>query len=225
MPQKNSIKQYLENGYYHIYNRGVEKRSIFLSDLDYNVFLTYLKEYLLPKDKDALINKLADPQLQWSEKETVLKLLKLKNFFGEVSLLAYCLMPNHFHLLIKQNSADSLNRFMQSLSIRYTMYFNNHYSRVGSLFQGVYKAVLVDTDEQLLHLSRYIHKQALKGETLQYMQPCSYPEYQQKRKSEWVYQNEVLSFFSKYNPALSYKAFMEQQFHSPIIAPLLIDDE
>lgn len=202
MPAKNSRKTYVKNGYYHIYNRGVEKRKIFLDKQDYNVFLSYLKTYLLPKNEKELYEQLSNADISPQEKDEILKLLRLNNFNKEIALLAYCLMPNHFHFFIKQNSPGSIDKFMNSLGTRYTMYFNKKYKRVGSLYQGVYKAVLVDNERQLLHLSRYIHKQAIPN------QPSSYPDYLNLTKSLWVNSEEILSYFSKLNPALSYKNFV-----------------
>src|SRR3989344_1972051 len=152
MPAKNSRKQYLENGYYHIYNRGVEKRKIFLDRQDYSVFLSYLKEYLSPKDENALYSILSDDSSTLQEKDRARKLLRMNNFLQEIILLAYCLMPNHFHFFVKQKSAGSIDKFMNSLGTRYTMYFNKKYKRVGSLYQGVYKGVLVTNQEHYLHL-------------------------------------------------------------------------
>lgn len=157
MASKNSRKTYAEQSYYHIYNRGVEKRHIFLDSQDYGVFLSYLKQYLSPKDEKALSAKLSNPTISAQEKDKVLKLLRLNNFYNEIFLLAFCLMPNHFHFLIKQVGALSIDKFMNSLALRYAVYFNRKYKRIGGLFQDVYKAVSVETDEQLLHLSRYIH--------------------------------------------------------------------
>lgn len=212
MPARNSIKQYAENGYYHIYNRGVEKRQIFLDQQDYAVFLSYLKDYLTPKNEKDLIEKLFDPNLSYKEKDKIIKLLRLNNFFDEIILIAYCLMPNHFHFFVRQKSSNSIDRFMQSLATRYTMYFNRKYKRVGSLFQGVYKAVMVTSEIQFIYLTKYIHRQALasQGETLQ-DQPSSYPEYLGLRTTSWVHPEEVLSYFSKINPKLSYKSFVEEQ--------------
>lgn len=229
MPARNSIKQYAENGYYHLYNRGVEKRLIFLDQQDYLVFLNYLKEYLLPKDEKGLRDQLSNSNTSYKEKDKILKLLRLNNFYEEIILLAYCLMPNHFHFFIKQKSPQSIDKFMQSLSTRYIMYFNRKYNRVGSLFQGVYKAVLVTHHEQFIYLSKYIHKQALRsqGETLQGWQdqPSSYPEYLGKRETEWVHPEEVLSYFSKTNPRLSYQAFVEEiEDDFTIIQDTLLED-
>jgi len=211
MPAKNRLKIYSEGSYYHIYNRGVEKRLIFLDEQDYTVFLSYLKEYLLPKDTQALLKILSNPLTPSFERDKALKLLRLNNFYNELTLLAYCLMPNHYHFLIKQNSNRTIDMFTNSLCTRYTMYFNKKYKRVGALYQGVYKAVLITTDEQLLELSRYIHKQALPTVSSQSFQPSSYPEYLGQRKTPWVKPEGILAFFSQTNPALSYKAFVEQK--------------
>lgn len=139
MPAKNSIKQYVENGYYHLYNRGVEKRNIFLDDQDYSVFLGYIKQYLGPHEG-------SDP----------------KSLVDDIDLIAFCLMPNHFHFLAKQKTIDGITKFMRAICTNYVMYFNKKYERVGTLFQGKYKGVLLDNDTYLLHLSRYIHLNPIK---------------------------------------------------------------
>ena len=222
MPARNSIKQYQENGYYHIYNRGVEKRKIFLDQQDHSVFLSYLKEYLLPKDEKGLYEKLGKPNLSPRERDKIIKTLRLNNFSDEITLLAYCLMPNHFHFFIKQKSSGSIDKFINSLGTRYTMYFNKKYDRVGSLYQGVYKAVQITEEAQFIYLSKYIHKQALsssrlQGEALE-AQPSSYGEYLGIRKTEWISPQEVLSYFSKSNPTLSYQSFVtENQAEDEVI--------
>lgn len=225
MPAKNSQKQYLENGYYHLYNRGVEKRIIFLDNQDYSVFLLYLKQYLLPKNERSLQEKLANKDTSIAEKDKILKLIRLNNFSKELSLLAYCLIPNHFHFLVKQKDAWTIDSFMNSLATRYSMYFNRKYKRVGSLYQGVYKAVLVSSNEQLLHLSRYIHKQALQGEALQIASLSSYLDYLKKTRTEWIRSDEILSFFSKTNPTLSYEAFIKQTEDFDILKEIILDDD
>ena len=203
MPAKNVRKEYLENGYYHLYNRGVEKRIIFLDNQDYSVFLSYLKEYLIPKNEKELWDIISDAKISWVEKEKAIKILRLNNFSKEITLLAYCLMPNHFHFFVKQKNSDSIDKFMNSLCTRYTMYFNKKYKRVGSLYQGVYRAVLVSSEEQFLHLSRYIHKQALSPQGVALRnQPSSYEDYLGLRRTEWVHPEEILAYFSNSNPSL-----------------------
>lgn len=204
MPAKNSRKTYVESGYYHIYNRGVEKRVIFLDKQDYSVFLSYLKSYLLPKDEKTLYEQLSDPNISSATRNKILKMLRLNNFHRELILLAYCLMPNHFHFFVKQKSMGTIDRFMNSLATRYTMYFNRKYKRVGHLYQGVYKAVLITSDKQFIHLSRYIHKQALP------IQPSSYSDYILRSKTEWLHPEEILAYFSKTNKRLSYENFVDE---------------
>ncbi len=229
MPSRNSVKQYTDKGYYHIYNRGVEKRIIFQDIQDYLVFLSYLKDYLIPKNEEELREKLSNPDTSYKEKDKIIKILRLNNFAEEINLLAYCLMPNHFHFLINQNSRISMDKFMNSLATRYSMYFNHKYKRVGPLYQDVYKAVLVTTDEQLIHLTRYIHKQALalQGDALERKiaeQPSSYLDYIGERKAEWVKPDEILAFFSKTNPKLSYKTFVEEKDDFSLINKFIIED-
>jgi putative transposase len=222
MPARNAIKTYVKNGYYHIYNRGVEKRRIFLDKQDYKVFLSYLKEYLLPKDIIKLQDQLNNLKTYYKEKDKITRLLRMNNFYDEIELLAFCLMPNHFHLLIKQNEKDSIDKFMNSLCTRYTMYFNKKYQRVGPLFQGVYKAVLVESEAYLLYLTRYIHSQAI---SFKRSRPSTLDYYLGKQILEWVNKDLILSYFSKSNPNLTYESFIYSSDTNYLdnITKLLID--
>jgi len=230
MPGRNVIKTYLENGIYHIYNRGVNKNLIFQDEQDYAVFLSYLKQYLLPKNEDQLMKTLLNPSITYFEKEKILRLLKLNNFSDEIKLLAYCIMPNHFHFLLQQKSRNGIDSFMNSLGTRYTQFNNKKYQRVGPLYQSVYKAISVETDEQLLHLSRYIHQNPLTSYTPKdremfalFSQPSSLPEYLGQRKTEWIHSEVILAYFSKTNPKLSYESFVNQTEDLSIITKILID--
>lgn len=222
MPSRNVTKYYIQDGYYHIYNRGVEKRSIFENQQDYNVFLNYLREYLLPKDKYLLMSVLADPQSNAAQKDQAAKLLRLNNFNDQIQMLSFCLMPNHFHFLLKQKNHKAIDQFMNSLATRYTMYFNKKYGRIGHLYQDVYKAVEVGTDEYLLHLSRYIHKQALTYDPTT-PQPSSYEDYIGLRKSEWIHPQEILAFFSSKH-SISYASFMNQEDELLSLEGLTLED-
>jgi putative transposase len=200
MPSRNSIKIYVENGYYHIYNRGVEKRIIFEDDQDYKVFLKYIREILSPVDIG-----------QSSDTEKIL----LKNYSTEIDLVAYCLMPNHFHFLIKQKSKFSIEGFMRALMTRYSMYFNKRYDRVGSLFQGRYKAVLIKDEPYLLHLSRYIHLNPAEYTNNLESAYSSYADYLGRRNTPWVKPNDILSLFAQNSVVnlqkiKSYKKFVEE---------------
>ena len=94
MPHKNTIRHFIEEGIYHVYNRGVEKRDIFLDEQDYAVFLHLLKYYLSPFDLED-----SHPLMKF-QNFTVVRPRPLINLEKEIDLLAYCLMPNHFHLII-----------------------------------------------------------------------------------------------------------------------------
>lgn len=98
----------------------------------------------------------------------------------KISIICYCLMPNHFHLLLRQDSEIPIFSFLQSLHTSYSMYFNNKYDKVGHLFQGAFKQKEIDKDEYLLHLSSYIHLNPLSAglvSKLEDYQWSSYPDY------------------------------------------------
>jgi len=175
MPSRNTIKEFAPDSYYHVYNRGVEKRLIFLDDQDYTVFLGLLKKYLT------------------GEKEKGVHRHIFKNFQGEISLLAYCLMPSHFHLLLHQSNPDSITKFLRRVLTGYVMYFNNRYHRIGGLFQGRYKASLIDKDEYLHHISRYIH---LNPDNYFSWPYSSLQYYQGNKKSNWLQTDEILGLFN-----------------------------
>lgn len=209
MPAKNIIKEYVENGYYHIYNRGVEKRNIFLDEQDCKVFLFYLKIYLSPIQKiEELI------------KENPLK-IRIRRFVPlnlsqELDLLSFALMPNHIHLQIKQYTKDAIIKFMRRLSTSYVMYFNKKYKRIGALFQNIYKACFLKSEAQLLHLSRYIHTNPTKVgfSKINFMDFSSYPYYLGLRKADWVKPQEILGYFRSaqkedLKDILSYQSFVE----------------
>lgn len=195
---------------------------------DYDVFLSYLRTYLLPKDEQALRAVVSDSDISWKEKDKALKLLRLNNFYKEIELVAFCLMPNHFHLLLYQHNETSIDTFMNSLFTRYPMYFNRKHKRVGVLFQDEYKAVRVIREEQLLHLSRYIHKnpeKVLQGGPLKNFSYSSYPEYIGLKQSPWLASHRVLEYFTKNNPHGSYKSFVEGGgVDGTIIGKLLLEN-
>lgn len=207
MPSKNSIKLYSSHSYYHIYNRGVEKRKIFQSQEDYKIFLKFLKTYLEPVQEQPKI----DVHLKNYSFRGVRR--PLNNFNDEIELIAYCLMPNHFHLLIYQKIERSIEFFMRSLGTKYSQYFNKKYNRVGYLFQGTYKAALIENDAYLLHLSRYIHLNPSKETPLKDVY-SSYGDYLGSRQTNWVKPQKVLNYFNtarktSLKDILSYQSFVE----------------
>lgn len=225
MPSKNALKEYEPGGYYHLYNRGVNKYLIFKDTKDYKTFLSYLQFYLTPA---------RDLQGDSSQARFPIAPTKtLKNYAGEIELLAYCLMPNHFHLMLKQNSEFGINHFMRSLSTKYVRYFNTRHKRVGHLFQDTYKAVRILNENQFTYVTKYIHRNPL--DLFPYKDPgnlssypySSYGNYLHLFEQSWVTTVDILRYFSKTNPRLSYQNFVEESEGDDIarIASLTIDAE
>lgn len=140
MPNRNIVKVYDIDSYYHVYNRGVEKRPIFLDCQDFSVFVSLLKRHLDDKPHSGSLGR----EYVW--------------LAGQVEVVAFCLMSNHFHLLLYQRELNAITMLLRSVSSSYVAYFNEKYNRVGSLFQGVFKAKKINNDEYLLYLTRYIHR-------------------------------------------------------------------
>ncbi|MCX6702517.1 MAG: transposase [Candidatus Wolfebacteria bacterium] len=151
---------FLNNQVYHIYNRGVDKRIVFLDDQDHFRFIHNLFEF---NDETPALNiyyKLPaiqsyEVQLRKIDKDRIKDERQPRKLIVEI--LAFSLMPNHFHLLLRQKSDGGIVKFMQKLGTGYTNYFNKRYERAGSLFQGRFKAILIKDDAHLIHLPYYIH--------------------------------------------------------------------
>ena len=137
--------------FYHVYNRGTEKRNIFMSRADRDRFLALL--YLANQDEPV------DLKLQGS---TLLEIVEERAGAPLVEIAAYCLMPNHFHLLIRELEDGGISKFMQKLTTGYTMYFNKKYERNGALLQGRFKATHVADDRYMRYLISYIHLNPVK---------------------------------------------------------------
>lgn len=150
--------QFTEGPIYHIYNRGVEKRNVFLRDKDYLRFIHDLYEF---NDADPVSNLwyYFDPNNSEVQPHYIPKERKKRKLLVEI--LAFVLMPNHYHIILRQLRENGIVDFMQKLG-GYTMYFNKVNQRVGALFQGRYKAVLVDETPHFIYLPLYIHANPLK---------------------------------------------------------------
>lgn len=215
MPAKNSIKIYIEDGFYHVYNRGINKMPIFLDEQDYRVFFYFLGLYLLPKEDS--INKIRN-NIKLSEDDKnkkVSKILALNNFNEKIEILCFVLMPNHFHFLLRQKNKNDMKLFIKSFLTKYSQYYNKKYKRVGPVFQGRYKAILINKEEYLLHLSRYIHQNPMeiisKREKLQNYSWSSYSAYIYGKGPVWLNKDLILSFFRKAGgfDFSSYQGFVE----------------
>lgn len=145
-----------------------------------------------------------------------------------IQIFCYCLMPNHFHLLLKQLEEKGVSDFLRKVTNSYTRYFNTKYDRIGPLFQGAFKAKLVETDEYLLQLSKYIHRNPFplsmwEGKVYPY---SSYSYYLSGEKHSFCDTEFITSNFSKQNKNLTYRSFVEEQeFSDPAIHAMTIDFE
>jgi len=176
----------VNNYFYHVYNRGVEKRVTYLDKRDYIHFLRILNYY-----------RYSDPKPSFS-KTTQEQIKNIQDNEKIVEIISYCLMPNHYHLLIKQLKDGGISEFMRKISDGHTKYFNTRHNRVGPLFQGTFKAVLIETDKQLIHISRYIHLNPLVSLLVKDLKTytwSSYPDYVGTRDGKLVSKNEILGFF------------------------------
>ena len=141
---------FISGEYYHIYNRGVDKRVTFMDEDDIQRFYDSMKEFNVLEPigsiyENSFAKKLGSSTSK-SERDALL-----------VGLTAYCANPNHFHLILKQEAEKGIEKFMHRIGTGYTKYFNNKYKRGGALFQGRFKSVHIDSNEYLLHVSAYVN--------------------------------------------------------------------
>jgi putative transposase len=145
---------FADDGIYHVFNRGVEKRSIFLDNQDHYRFIHCLFD--LNNDNHVVNSRYYfDPEIPDLKPGTPRKNKEARECL--VDVLVFTLMPNHFHLLLRQRKKDGIQRFIQKVCVGYVMYFNKKYERSGVLFQGRFKAVEVDKNEYFQYLPHYIH--------------------------------------------------------------------
>lgn len=156
MASRYERKQYVEEGIYHVFSRGVNKAAVFHTPVDYRYFIDSFGLYLLPPDMIIMhFTRLGYSNSKILDLASRIK--HIKNFSHEIELYAYCLMPNHFHLLLKQKNFDSMTRFLKSILIRYSMYYSLKYDYCGPLFQGRYRGILVQNEMYMNIVTSYIH--------------------------------------------------------------------
>lgn len=131
---------FAEGEFYHLYNRGTEKRIIFLDNSDYNHFLFLM--YICNTTRSVALRNVGE---NFDREKTI------------VDIGAYCLMPNHFHILVHEKIDAGISTYMRKLMTGYTMYFNKKYKRTGKLYEGVFKASHIGKDNYLKYTYSYIH--------------------------------------------------------------------
>lgn len=143
--------------YYHIYNRGNDKQSIFLEDRDWIRFLFLVLYFQSP----VVFYNISRPVANFVRhrvfnipRNEFEKIVKNRT----IELVGFALMPNHFHLIVHEFKKGGISQYMQRVLNAYTKYFNVKYKKTGHLFQGPFRSVHIEDNEQLLHLSAYIHR-------------------------------------------------------------------
>lgn len=138
MPSRNIVRRDASESYYHVYLRGINKAPVFAQDADKEYFLYLLSRHLSLK---PVVTK---------------KGYRYAHLRGKLELLTYCLMDNHFHMLVFQVEKSALSKLMQGVLTAYTAYYNRTYNHRGPIFESSYKASIILGDTYLLHISRYI---------------------------------------------------------------------
>lgn len=206
MPYRKVV--FADGEFYHIINRGVAQQPIFLSIRDYSRFLSVIDFYKHLSPPLSYSHYIRLPEKQ---KSKFIKNLKKKPQLVEI--ICYCLMPNHFHLLLKQLRNKGTPTMIGNIQNSYARYFNTKYERAGPLFQSMFKAVRIETDEQLLHVSRYIHLNPSTSYVVETGNLDSYPwsslpEYLSLRESTFINTKIVLDYFKSKK---EYKEFVLNQ--------------
>lgn len=192
---------FVENEYYHIFNRGVDKRNVFLGEKDFERFVLAMR--LLNYKQDGLMIRWRDYKKTYPQNSLQDFLtLNVRKKERLVEILAYCLNPNHYHLLLKQvGENNGIKIFMQRLGNSYTKYFNEKNERSGVLFQGRFKSARIKSTSQLLRTSVYvncnceIHGLARAGS----YRWCGFPEYLEKNKVGLCDKSVISSHFNANN--------------------------
>jgi putative transposase len=184
-------KTTLANGeHYHTYNRGTDKRDIFLCREDMERFFLCMQEFNCVDPTGGIFEIFHGEPFRG---------LASKNKKPLVEFVAYCLNPNHYHFVLKQVAENGIAKFMQRLGTGYTMYFNEKYKRSGGLFQGTYKAKHISSNEYLLYLIVYVN---LNFKVHQFrglaskLWMSSWDEYIGKDKTTFCKKDIILSQFS-----------------------------
>jgi REP element-mobilizing transposase RayT len=190
--------EFANGEYYHIYNRGVDKREIFLEDFEYMRFLQALDEFNRIDPIGSIFEQ------GFRDKNTALGYSVSKL----VEIVAYCINPNHYHLILRQMKDKGIEKFMHKIGMGYSKYFNHKHKRSGSLFQGKFQAIHIDSNEYLLYLSAYVNKNNfIHGYNTGDWKYSSLLDYLGKRNGKLCNKKIILSQLD--NNVEQYKEFLE----------------
>lgn len=211
---------------YHLYNRGVRREPIFLEDSDRNrfIFLLLYCQLPLPLSNNEYHANLFDQHgsfYQHTHREQIEVALSLRR----VELIAFCLMPNHFHAVVRACEDVGVSKYLQRLQNAYTKYFNIKHKKTGHLFEGPFKAVRVKGNDQLLHLSAYVHRnprslQEWRGKEAEYPY-SSFPDYLGENRWKELLKPDLV--LGQFNGPTDYKKFIDSSSAKSIETKLDVD--
>ncbi len=199
--------EFANEEHYHIFNRGVDKRNVFLDVKDYQRFLLSMK--LLNDEEDGLMIRWRDyKQSNLGAKVDDFLKLGFRKSDPLIEIVAYCLNPNHYHFILKQVKEKGVEKFMHKVGISHSKYFNKKNKRSGSLFQGKFKAAHIDSNEYLLYLSAYVNENNfIHGYNKRGGWPySSLPDYLGERNSKLINKDIILDQFDSID---QYKEFLK----------------
>lgn len=180
--------KFVNGEFYHLCNRGVDKRRIFNNKYDVERFLQCMDEFNTLQPAGSLYeNTFLTDEIKEKRKQKRL-----------VNIVAYCLNPNHYHFVLQQVAKNGISKYIKRLTGGYSWYFNNRYQRSGSLFQGPFKAKLIDTNEYLLHVSAYVNlnnEVHQLGDQVAKLVRSSWDEYMDLSKTDICKKNIILDQF------------------------------
>lgn len=218
-------KPFIVGGFYHIYNRGVDKRNVFSREDDIMRFFQSMEEFNVIEPIGSIyVNSCGKKYLRSRHPASIKKINKEKKE-RLVNFVCYCLNPNHYHFILEELVDGGISEFMKRLGGGYTKYFNDKYNRSGVLFQGRFKSEYIDSDSYLLHASVYvnlnnrIHK--ISGSNKKFVK-SSWDEYVGESKNIFCTKDVVINHFKSKG---KYKKFAEETLKKIIKRRYGIEDE
>jgi len=221
----------IEGEYYHIFNRGNNKQNIFSDNRDWIRFLFLVLYFQSPVSFENIsrpVSYFVKHRVFNINNQITEKLIA--NRYAELACFAF--LPNHFHLIIRENKENGISQYMQRILNAYTKYFNTKYEKAGHLFQGPFKAVHVESNEQLLHLSAYIHRnprETKEWKNNEHFYPfSSYQDYFQKNRWGKLLENRII--MDQFSSGEDYKKFTDKsgtkkETDNENLLPVFIDSD
>lgn len=191
--------EFINNEYYHVFNRGVDKRTIFADKRDMDRFYQSMTEFNTLEP----IGSIYENSFRKDQLGNFVSKLRTKKL---VKFICYCLNPNHYHFMISPIVDNGIAKFMHRIGVGYSKYFNEKYKRSGSLFQGVFKAIHIDSNEYLLHLSAYINLNNKAHSLGNEVSKSSWKEYTSEGQESFCNKKIILGQFKN---SSEYKKFAE----------------